>query len=58
MRDLIDVCLDERWRFCADTIILPRCLVGYYVQMVSIAFFLFFSDIFITLRCVVLTRTT
>ena len=30
-----------------------RCMVGYYVTAVSAAFFLFSSDIFITLRCVV-----
>jgi len=31
---------------------LPSCLTGYYVQVVLIMFFLFSSDIFITLRCV------
>jgi len=28
----------------------PSCLTGYYVQVVLIMFFLFSSDIFITLR--------
>jgi len=29
---------------------LPSCLTGYYVQVTLIMFFLFSSDIFITLR--------
>jgi len=36
--------------FLADTVPLPRCRASYYAQVVIIMFFLFSSDIFVTLR--------
>ncbi|KAF9646546.1 hypothetical protein BDM02DRAFT_3188752 [Thelephora ganbajun] len=46
---------DEKLWSYADAALLLRCLAGYYVQVLLIMFFLFSSDIFITLRVYAIT---
>ena len=55
VRDPTGICLDKRRQCCADTMFLPRCIAVYYLDTVSIDFFLVSSDIFITSRHVVFT---
>jgi len=36
--------------FCTDIISLPRCLARYFISALSIKFYIFSSEVFITLR--------